>query len=57
MLFYEIKLIHPQTKEIYYLVTSEKPQLPAREIMDQYKGAILIIRTTSTPPTQIKKAS
>jgi hypothetical protein len=57
MLFYEVKLIHPQTKEIYYLVTSEKPQLPAKEVMDQFKGAVLVIRTTSTPAAKIKKVS
>jgi hypothetical protein len=57
MLFYEVKLMHPQTKEIYYSVTSEKAQLPDKETMERYKGAILVIRTTSTPSPQLKKVS
>lgn len=49
MLYYEIKLINPETKEVYYKVTSEKPQLPTKEEMDRHKGAMLVVRTTMTP--------
>ena len=49
MLYYEVKLIHPETKEVFFNVTSVKPKLPSQDILDRYKGAILVIRTTSSP--------
>ena len=50
-MYYEIKLINPETKEVYFKVTSIKPKLPSQETMDRYKGAMLVIRTTSNPET------
>lgn len=49
MLYYEIKLINPETKEVYFKVTSARPKFPSQEIMDRYRGAMLVIRTTSMP--------
>lgn len=49
MLYYEVKLLNPETKEIYFNVTSPKPTLPSPEILERHKGAILVIRTTDNP--------
>lgn len=49
MMYYEIKLINPETKEVYFKVTSPKPKFPTKEVMDRFKGAMLVIRTTSMP--------
>jgi hypothetical protein len=57
MLFYEVKLINPQTKEIYYQSTSKKAELPAQDIMQKYQGALLIINTTSINTEDQKKAA
>ena len=49
MMYYEIKLINPETKEVYFKVTSPKPQFPSQEVIDRHKGAMLIVRTTNIP--------
>ena len=48
MLFYEVKLINPETKEVYFTVTATKPTFPSKKIMDANRNAILVIRTN--PP-------
>lgn len=45
MMLYEVKLMNPETKEIYFIETSEKPKLPSQEIIDRYYGAVIVIRT------------
>lgn len=45
MMLYEVKLINPETKEVYFMETSVKPKIPSQEIIDQYEGAVLVIRT------------
>lgn len=50
MLYYEVKLIHPETKEVYFNVTSTKPTLPSQKIFNQHKDAVLVIRTN--PPAE-----
>jgi len=49
VLYYEIKLINPETKEVYFKVTSARPKFPSQEILDRYKGAMMVIRTTTNP--------
>lgn len=48
MIFYEIKLIHPQTKEIYFQSLGEKPQLPSKEVIKKFQGAVIVIKTTDS---------
>ncbi len=45
MMIYEVKLINPETKEVYYMETSEKPKIPSQEIFGRFKGAVLVRRT------------
>jgi hypothetical protein len=47
MLFYEIKLINPDTNETYFREVGPKPKIPSKEIMEKYQGALLVITTTS----------
>ncbi len=49
VMYYEIKLINPETKEVYFKVTSARPKFPSQEILDRFKGAMLVIRTTCNP--------
>jgi hypothetical protein len=48
MIFYDVQLIHPETKEIYFQKISEKPELPQKEVIDKYRGAMIIIKTTTS---------
>lgn len=48
MLFYEVKLIHPETKEVYFEKTGPSPEMPNPETMKAHQGAILVIRTTDS---------
>ncbi len=45
MMYYEVKLINPETKEVYFMETSVKPQFPSPEFFDCHQGAVLVIRT------------
>ncbi len=45
MLLYEVKLINPETKEVYFMATSVKPKIPPQEIIDRFANAVLVIRT------------
>jgi hypothetical protein len=47
MLFYDVKLVHPQTKEIYFQTISKRLELPPPEVFDRYQGAMLVINTTT----------
>ncbi len=49
MLYYEVKLINPETKEIFFAETSVRPKFPSQSLIDQHQGAILVIRTTPNP--------
>lgn len=49
MLYYEVKLINPETKEIFFAEISIRPKFPSQKLIDQHQGAILIIRTTPNP--------
>lgn len=49
MLYYEVKLINPETKEIFFAVTSPRPKFPSQSLIDEHQGAIIVIRTTSNP--------
>lgn len=58
MIYYEVKLIHPETKEVFFHVTAPKPQLPSKEILERHREAVIVIRTnpraTETAPDQRK---
>ena len=56
MLFYEIKLINPDTSEVYYQVIQEKPLLPSQDVFNQFKGALLVITTKSHQLETIRSA-
>lgn len=45
MIFFEVKLVNPETIEIYFKKIGKKPELPDQSILDQYQGALLIIDT------------
>lgn len=45
MMYYEVKLINPETKEVYFMKTSPKPKFPSQDFFDKYRGAVLVIRT------------
>jgi hypothetical protein len=47
MLFYEIKLVNPDTNETYFREVGSKPKIPSKEIMEKFQGALLVITTTS----------
>jgi hypothetical protein len=49
MLYYEVKLINPETKEVFFSATSLRPEFPSQDLMDRHQGAILVIRTTPNP--------
>lgn len=49
MLLYDVKLINPQTKEIYFQSLSIRPELPSEELIKKHIGAILIISTCDSP--------
>lgn len=49
MLYYEVKLINPETKEIFFAEISVRPKFPSQNLIDEHQGAILVIRTTSNP--------
>lgn len=49
MLYYEIKLIHPETKEIFFSVTATRPKFPPKDLIDRHRGAIIVIKTTPSP--------
>ncbi len=49
MLYYEVKLINPETKEIFFVVISPRPKFPSQNLIDQHQGAIIVITTTSNP--------
>lgn len=63
MLFYEIKLVNPDTNETYFREVGPKPKIPSKEIMEKFQGALLVITTTShllnhpSPAEDEKKAS
>lgn len=48
MLFYEVKLINPQTKEIYYHKVGKKPELPCEALLRNFQGAMIVINTTTS---------
>ena len=52
MLFYEIKLINPQTKEVYYKTFSPRPLLPSNEILNKFLGAVMVISTKDNRPDE-----
>lgn len=54
MLFYEIKLINPQTKEVYYKTFSPRPLLPSNEILNKFLGAVIVINTKDNRPDEKK---
>jgi hypothetical protein len=48
MIFFEVKLINPETKEIYFKKIGKKPELPDQSILDKYLGALIIIDTKNS---------
>lgn len=48
MLYYEVKLINPETKEVYFQSTGPKPKFPSQKFVDSHLGSVLVIRTN--PP-------
>jgi hypothetical protein len=46
MLFYEIKLVNPDTLETYFREVGPKPKIPSKEIMEKFQGALLVITTS-----------
>lgn len=52
MLYYEVRLIHPETKEVYFFSSSPRPLLPSQEIIDRHQGAVLVVRTTCGQSSQ-----
>ncbi|MFL5783895.1 MAG: hypothetical protein ACJ76H_04735 [Bacteriovoracaceae bacterium] len=44
-MLYEVKLINPETKEVYFTSLATKPQFPPQKLRDQYKAAIIVVRT------------
>ncbi len=52
MLYYEVKLMNPETKEVFFRAISPRPKFPAQNLIDQHYGAILVIRTTSNPQSE-----
>jgi hypothetical protein len=57
MLYYQIKIINPETKEIYFETKCRKGELPKRDVMEKFPGAILIINTTADGLEERKKAA
>lgn len=57
MVFFHIRLIHPETKEIYYESCGSKPELPSQEIIEKYKGSLLVIETSGTPKKAEEKTA
>ena len=47
MLFYEVKLVNPDTNETYFREVSLQPKIPSKEIMEKYQGALIVITTTT----------
>ena len=47
MLFYEVKLVNPDTNETYFREVSPHPIIPSKEIMEKYQGALIVITTTT----------
>jgi hypothetical protein len=54
MLFFHIRLLDPDTKEVYYEVYGPKPELPPKDLLKKYQGALLVINTTGSSP-ELKK--
>ena len=50
MLIYDVKLIHPQTKEVLFQTQGTRPQLPSSDVFKQHPGAILVINTRDSLP-------
>lgn len=48
MIFFEVKLVNPETKEIYFKKVGKRPELPDQTILDQYQGALIIIDTKNS---------
>lgn len=45
MLYYEVKLIDAETKEVYFEEISVKPKFPTPDFYTRHRNAILVIRT------------
>jgi hypothetical protein len=50
MLIYEVKILHPSTKEILFQTQGPRPELPSAEFFTTHPGAILIINTRDSLP-------
>lgn len=57
MIFFEVKLIHPETKEVYFKTIAPKADLPSKEVLDKYPGALLIINTLQSNLPELKKTA
>lgn len=59
MVLYEVKLIDPDKKTVYYRSLKAKAELPDQETLKKYPHSILVIDTKSSQvqPLETKKAS
>ena len=48
MLFYDVKLINPQTKKVYFHKVGKKPDIPPKDVMEKFQGAMLVITMTTS---------